>query len=65
MTVTDILTEKERMEAIGRMKKVKGFLLLGVATGLIMPMTYINLHYVDEKYGSTDGYFYHLSLIHI
>lgn len=40
------------------MKKIKGFALLIIATGLIIPMTTINLHYVDKKYGSTDGYFY-------
>ena len=38
------------------MKKVKGFALLTVATGLIIPLTIINRHYVDEKYGNTDGY---------
>ena len=38
------------------MKKVKGFALLSVATALIIPLTIINRHYVDEKYGNTDGY---------
>ena len=38
------------------MKKVKGFALLTVATGLIIPLTIINRRYVDEKYGNTDGY---------
>ena len=38
------------------MKKVKGFALLTVATVLIIPLTIINRHYVDEKYGNTDGY---------
>lgn len=38
------------------MKKVKGFALLIIATGLIIPMTIVNRHYVDEKYGNTDGY---------
>ena len=38
------------------MKKVKGFALLITATGLIIPLTVINRHYVDEKYGNTDGY---------
>ena len=38
------------------MKKVKGFALLIIATGLIIPLTVINRHYVDEKYGNTDGY---------
>ena len=38
------------------MKKVKGFALLTVATGLIIPLTIINRHYVDEKYGDTAGY---------
>ena len=39
-----------------KMKKVKGFALLTVATGLIIPLTIINRHYVDEKYGDTGGY---------
>lgn len=39
------------------MKKVKGFALLIIATGLIIPMTITNRHYVDEKRGNTDGYF--------
>lgn len=38
------------------MKKIKGFALLTVATGLIIPLTIINRHYVDEKYGDTAGY---------
>lgn len=38
------------------MKKTKGFALLIIATGLIIPLTAINRHYVDEKYGNTDGY---------
>jgi hypothetical protein len=38
------------------MKKVKGFALLMVATGLIIPLTVVNRHYVDAKYGDTDGY---------
>lgn len=38
------------------MKKVKGFALLSVATGLIIPLTIINRHYVDEKHGDTAGY---------
>ena len=38
------------------MKKQKGFALLIIATGLIIPLTVINRHYVDEKYGNTDGY---------
>ena len=38
------------------MKKVTGFALLSLATGLIIPLTIINRHYVDEKYGNTDGY---------
>lgn len=38
------------------MKKIKGFALLTLATGLIIPLTIINRHYVDEKYGDTDGY---------
>ena len=38
------------------MKKKKGFALLVIATGLIIPLTIINRHYVDEKYGSTEGY---------
>ena len=38
------------------MKKVKGFALLTVATGLIIPLTIINRNYVDEKYGDTAGY---------
>lgn len=39
------------------MKKIKGFALLIIATGLIIPLTVINRHFVDEKYGDTDGYF--------
>lgn len=39
-----------------KMKKVKGFALLSVATGLIIPLTIINRRYVDEKYGDTAGY---------
>ena len=39
------------------MKKVKGFALLIVATGLIIPLTVVNRHYVDKKYGDTNGYF--------
>ena len=27
-----------------------------LATGLIIPLTIINRHYVDEKHGNTDGY---------
>lgn len=38
------------------MKKIKGFALLILATGLIIPLTIINRHYVDEKYGDTNGY---------
>lgn len=38
------------------MKKIKGFALLIFATGLIIPLTIINRHYVDEKYGDTNGY---------
>ena len=38
------------------MKKQKGFALLIIATGLIIPLTVINRHYVDDKYGNTDGY---------
>lgn len=38
------------------MKKVKGFALLILATGLIIPLTIINRWYVDEKYGDTNGY---------
>lgn len=38
------------------MKKVKGFALLILATFLIVPLTIINRHYVDEKYGNTNGY---------
>lgn len=38
------------------MKKYVGFALLIIATGLIIPLTVINRHYVDEKYGNTDGY---------
>lgn len=38
------------------MRKIKGFALLTIATGLIIPLTIINRHYVDEKYGDTDGY---------
>lgn len=39
------------------MKKVKGFALLIIATGLIIPLTVINRRYVEQKYGDTDGYF--------
>ncbi|MBU4537001.1 MAG: hypothetical protein L6264_07235 [Weeksellaceae bacterium] len=39
------------------MKKITGFALLIIATGLIIPLTVVNRHYVDEKYGDTDGYF--------
>lgn len=38
------------------MKKIKGFALLILATGLIIPLTIINRHYVDDKYGDTNGY---------
>lgn len=38
------------------MKKVKGFALLIIATGLIIPLTVLNRYYVDEKYGNTEGY---------
>lgn len=44
------------MGQIGNMKKIKGFALLILATGLIIPLTVINRHYVDKKYGNTDGY---------
>ena len=38
------------------MKKIKGFALLTLATGLIIPLTIVNRWYVDAKYGNTDGY---------
>ena len=38
------------------MKKIKGFTLLILATGLIIPLTIINRWYVDSKYGDTNGY---------
>lgn len=38
------------------MKKIKGFALLILATGLIIPLTIINRCYVDAKYGDTNGY---------
>ena len=38
------------------MKKVKGFALLIIATGLIIPLTIVNRWYVDAKYGDTNGY---------
>lgn len=37
-------------------KNMIGFGLLVFAAGSIVPMTIINQHYVDEKYGNTDGY---------
>ena len=44
------------------MKKVKGFALLIIATGLIIPLTVINRRYVEQKYGDTDGYFQNTAL---
>lgn len=38
------------------MKKTKGFALLIIATGLIIPLTIVNRWYVDGKYGDTNGY---------
>lgn len=38
------------------MKKVKGFALLIIGISLILPMTIVNRHYVDAKYGDTNGY---------
>lgn len=38
------------------MKKIKGFALLIIATGLIIPLTIVNRWYVDAKYGDTNGY---------
>ncbi|MGV4413886.1 hypothetical protein [Chryseobacterium sp. T1] len=38
------------------MRKIKGFALLVLAVGLIIPLTIINRDNVDEEYGDTDGY---------
>lgn len=40
------------------MRKITGFALLAFASVAILPMTCINLHYVDKKNGNTAGYFY-------
>lgn len=39
------------------MKKIKGFALLTIATGLIIPLTILNRNNVREEYGDTYGYF--------
>ena len=38
------------------MKKIKGFAVLILAIGLILPLTIINRKNVEEKYGHTDTY---------
>lgn len=38
------------------MKKITGFALLIFASGCIVPLSIINRHYVDEKYGNTETY---------
>ena len=44
------------------MKKVKGFALLIIATGLIIPLTIINMIFVSKKNHSIDGYFRNTAL---
>lgn len=41
------------------MKKLKGFAVLILAIGLILPLTIINRQNVEEKYGHTDTYWLH------
>lgn len=39
------------------MKNFAGHILMFVAVGLLIPMTIINRKNVEEKYGTTDGYY--------